>query len=65
MHSMCLNHALVDGNKMLAAVLALVSLDINGAQSGMTNDELFELTMAVASGELRDAEEVAPRLKVV
>jgi death-on-curing protein len=65
MHSVCLNHALLDGNKRLAAVLALVLLDINGSQSGMTNDELFEVTMAVASGELRDVEEIAPRLKVV
>jgi death-on-curing protein len=65
MHSVCLNHALLDGNKRLAAVLALVFLDINGAQSTMTNDELFEVTMAVASGELRDVEDIAARLKVV
>ena len=63
MHSTCLNHALLDGNKRLAAVLALVLLDINGAQSTMTNDELFEVTMAVASGELRDVEEIASRFK--
>lgn len=65
MHSVCLNHALLDGNKRLAAVLALVFLDINGARSAMTNDELFDLTMDVASGQLRDVEEIASRLKVV
>jgi death on curing protein len=65
MHSACLNHALLDGNKRLAAVLALVLLDINGARSDISNDELFKLTMAVASGELRDVEAIAPRLKVV
>jgi len=65
MHSVCLNHALLDGNKRLAAILALVLLDINGAGSAITNDELFELTMAVASGKLRDVEAIAPRLKVV
>jgi len=65
MHSVCLNHALLDGNKRLAAILALVLLDINGAAIEMTNDELFELAMAVASGELRDVEAIAPRLKVL
>jgi death-on-curing protein len=65
LHSVCLNHALVDGNKRLAALLALIFLDINGAETTITNDQLFDLTMAVASGALRDVEKIAPRLQVV
>lgn len=65
LHSVCLNHALVDGNKRLAALLALIFLDINGVETTLTNDELFDLTMAVASGELRDVDKIAPRLRVV
>lgn len=65
LHSVCLNHALMDGNKRLAALLALIFLDINGAETTLTNDQLFDLTMAVASGELRDVDKIAPRLRVV
>ena len=64
LHSVCLNHALVDGNKRLAALLALIFLDINGVEATLTNDQLFDLTMAVASGELRDVDVIAPRLRV-
>lgn len=62
LHSVCLNHALVDGNKRLAALATMVFLDINGREPTLTNDELFDLTMAVASGDLRDVEEIATHL---
>ena len=62
MHSVCLNHALIDGNKRLAALLALIFLDINGVEPALSNQELFDLTMAVASGELREVDQIAARL---
>lgn len=65
MHSLCLNHALVDGNKRLAAVCALVFLRINGATSALDNDGLFDLTMAIASGRTRDVGEIAAALRVI
>jgi death-on-curing protein len=65
LHSVCLNHALVDGNERLAAILALAFLDLNGASFEMTNDQLFELVMDVASGQLRDVDAIAARLHVV
>lgn len=64
LHSVCLNHALVDGNKRLAAILALVFVDINGARSSLDNDELFDLVMSVASGSRRDVGEIASALRV-
>ncbi len=64
LHSVCLNHALVDGNKRLAAIAALVFVDINGGSVELTNDQLFDLVMAVASGELRDVPTIAARLAV-
>jgi len=64
-HSLVCNHALVDGNKRLAAILSLVFLEINDASYDLTNDELFELTMAVASGRMRDVSEIAEGLHVV
>ena len=65
LHSVCLNHALMDVNKRLAALLALIFLDINGAETALTNDQLFDLTMAVASGELRDVDKIAPLFRIV
>lgn len=64
MHSLVCNHALSDGNKRLGAIVTLVFLELNGARYDLTNDELFDLTMAVASGELRDVDKIAPRLNV-
>lgn len=63
-HSVCLNHALVDGNKRLAALLALIFLDTNGVQATLTNDQHFDLTMSVASGALRNVDAIAPRFNV-
>jgi len=62
LHSICLNHALVDGNKRLAALATMVFLDINGKEPTLTNADLFDLTMAVASGDLRDVDDIAARL---
>lgn len=62
LHSLCLNHPLVDGNKRLAALIATMFLHVNGRELVLTNDELFDLTMDVASGELREVGEIAARL---
>ncbi len=63
LHSLCLNHPLVDGNKRLGAIAMVIFLDINGQRSLLTNDELFDLTMDVASGELRDVPQIAARIR--
>lgn len=62
LHSVCLNHALIDGNKRLAAIAALVFADINGYRTDLNNDQLFDLIMDVASGEERDVPNIAQRL---
>lgn len=63
LHSLCLNHPLVDGNKRLAALMAAMFLVVNGRELTLSNDELFELTMAVASAELRDVADIAAGLR--
>jgi death-on-curing protein len=50
LHSVCGNHALVDGNKRLAWLAALVFLDINEVTIEATDDEAFDLVMQVAQG---------------
>lgn len=62
LHSLCTNHALVDGNKRLAVGAAIVFLDINQVFAHQSVDELFDLTMAVADGTLADLGKIAERL---
>jgi death-on-curing protein len=62
MHSLARNHALADGNKRIALLATVVFLRLNGYNLEMTDDEAFDLTMAVAAGHL-DAAEVEKRLR--
>ena len=61
--SVCANHALVDGNKRLALAGAIVFLGVNGWRLTLTNDEAFDLVIAVAEGSLRDVTEIAAALR--
>jgi death-on-curing protein len=65
LHSLVCNHALVDGNKRIGWHATVVFLGLNGHRADLTQDEAFGLTMAVASGVLRDVDKIAPRLQVV
>lgn len=63
LHSVANNHALVDGNKRLAWLAAVVFLDLNGQQPTLTDDEAFDLVWQVAGGAV-EVEEIAQRLGV-
>jgi death on curing protein len=63
LHSIARNHALVDGNKRLAWLAAVVFLDLNGQQVALSDDAAFELVMAAAGGDL-DVEDIAASLCV-
>jgi death-on-curing protein len=64
LHSVGQSHCLVDGNKRLAFLAAVVFLDINGHDVDLSDEEAFEVTMDVASGALCEVPEIAVRLKV-
>ncbi len=61
MHSLAGNHALVDGNKRLALLATVVFLRINGYGLDLSDDAAFDLTMAVAAGQL-DVDGICKRL---
>jgi death-on-curing protein len=63
LHSSARNHALVDGNKRLAWAATAVFLGINGHRVSTGNDEVVELVLAVAAGDLDDVVEIAARLR--
>lgn len=63
LHSLARNHALVDGNKRLALAGLFTFLGVNGRRLTLTNDEAYDLVIAVATGELDDIPPIAERLR--
>lgn len=51
------NHPFIDGNKRTGTATALVFLYLNGYELGATEDDLFEMVMGVATGQL-DKDEI-------
>lgn len=52
MHSLVLNHPFIDGNKRVGAMAAELLLTINEHDLQATDDEVVEITLAVAQGEV-------------
>lgn len=48
------NHALVDGNKRLGLAAVIAFLGVNGWRLTFSNDEAYDLVIAVAAGSLAD-----------
>jgi death on curing protein len=58
MHSLVMNHPYVDGNKRIGVNAAEFFFELNGYRLEATNEELEEVTLVVARGEM-DAEPLA------
>jgi death-on-curing protein len=52
MHSLALNHPFVDGNKRIAAASAEFFVEQNGMQLLASDNELVQITLAVAAGHI-------------
>ena len=63
LHSLARNHALVDGNKRLALGGLIAFYGMNGFRLTLTNDEAYDLIVAVASGALNDVDTLAKTLE--
>jgi death-on-curing protein len=50
-HSVVTNHALVDGNKRLGLLALVVFLGINNMVLNLSDDEVFNFIMDIASGQ--------------
>ncbi len=64
LHSIARSHALVDGNKRLALAGMIAFLGMNGWRLTLSNDEAYDLVMAVASGELDDVAKIGSMLRL-
>jgi death-on-curing protein len=63
LHSLARNHALIDGNTRLALAATIAFLGVNGQRLTLTNDEAYELVMAVAGGQTDDVSDIAAALR--
>jgi death-on-curing protein len=59
LHSLARNHALVDGNKRLGLAATIAFLGINGWQLRLSNDDAYDLVMAVATGRMDQVNAIA------
>lgn len=50
--SIARDHAMIDGNKRFSWYMTLAFLRLNGFRVVMTNDDAFDLVLAVAQGQL-------------
>ena len=62
LHSLVGSHALVDGNKRLGLASIIAFYGMNGVQLTFTNDEAYDLIIAVVAGELDDVTATAEHL---
>jgi death-on-curing protein len=51
----CRNHPFLDGNKRTAAAAALMFLDINGIDVSADENDLYDLVIGVAEGQVSKA----------
>jgi death-on-curing protein len=64
LHSVCMNHALIDGNKRLAWAAARVFLALNGVSiQDVDVDQAETFVMSVADGTLADVSDISRELR--
>jgi death-on-curing protein len=63
LHSLARNHALIDGNKRLALAGTIAFLGINGQRVTLTNDDAYDLVMAVATGDIDNVSAIGAVLR--
>ena len=62
LHSIARNYALIDGNRRLALAGVIAFFGLNGRRLTLTNDEAYDLVMAVAEGRLDTVDAIAAAL---
>jgi death-on-curing protein len=64
LHSLVLNHALIDGNKRLGLAATLGFYGMNGPRLTLSNDEAYRLVMSIATGERTEISVIAAVLEL-
>ncbi|GAA3607448.1 type II toxin-antitoxin system death-on-curing family toxin [Marihabitans asiaticum] len=61
--SIARNHALVDGNKRLTLAAIIAAYGLNGRRLTLTNDEAYDLIIAISTGALDEVADIAAALE--
>jgi death-on-curing protein len=63
LQSIVRNHALIDGNRRLGLAATIAFLGINGLALTLSEDEVYDFVIAVATGELSEIGDIADVLR--
>ena len=63
LHSLARNHPLVDGNERLSLGATIAFYGVNGLRLTLSNDEAYDLVIAIAAGHLDDLQPIVERLQ--
>lgn len=61
--SIARNHALVDGNKRLTLAAVIAAYGVNGRRLTLSNDQAYDLIIAVCTGTLDEVADIAAALE--
>jgi death-on-curing protein len=64
LHSLVLNHALIDGNTRLGLAATLAFYGMNGPRLTLSNDDAYRLVMSIATGERTEISVIAAVLEL-
>ena len=64
LHSIARNRALIDGNARLALAAIIAFYGLSGHRLTLSNDEAYDLIVAVAAGELDSTAEITAALQL-
>ncbi|WP_246142560.1 type II toxin-antitoxin system death-on-curing family toxin [Nocardioides rubriscoriae] len=63
MHSIVSSHPLVDGDKRLGLKAAMLFLGLNGRRLDASDDDIYDLVIAVAAGQITEVQDISDRLR--
>jgi len=63
LQAIVVGHPFLDGNKRAGLGAMLLFLELNGVDRKADENDLYELVMSVAAGQLRDVGEIANRIR--
>ena len=63
LHSLARTPPLVDGNKRLSLSATIAFYGVNGLRLTLSNDEAYDLVIAIAAGQLDDLDPIVERLR--
>jgi death-on-curing protein len=65
LQAILVGHPFLDGNKRAGLAAVLLFMELNGVLPVESEQDMYDLTIAVATGELREVSDIAPRVAAI